>query len=105
MADSLIRSCPPRILKRVFHRFPQKRTIKISKIFTQFNRKKNKFKKLNFISKKPLDKSKDMNYNDVNNKKREKKTKNSNLKRGGDSSGKQRNHIIQNLIHYSISSE
>ena len=33
------------------------------------------------------------------------KQKTHNLKRGGDSSGKQRNHIIQNLIHYSISSE
>ena len=51
--------------------------MKVFEIFIQFSENKNEFKKLNFISKKPLDKSKDINYNDVNNKEREKKTKNS----------------------------
>ena len=51
--------------------------MKLFEIFIQFSEKKNEFKKTQFYFKKPLDKSKDMNYNDVNNKKREKKTKNS----------------------------
>ena len=80
-AGSLTRSCPPRILKSVFHRFPQKRTIKISKIFTQFNGKKNKFEKLNFISKNYLTNQKiyTIIMSTTKKEKRKKKTENKKL--------------------------
>lgn len=54
MAGSLTRSCPPRILKSVFRRFPQKQMMKIFEMFIQFSENKNEFKKLNFISKNHL---------------------------------------------------
>ena len=79
--------------------------MKLFEIFIQFSEKKNEFKKLNFISKNYLTNQKTCTIMMSTTKKEKRKQKTHNLKRGGDSSGKQRNHIIQNLIHYSISSE